>query len=127
MLFEVNSRTAHTEIGLWISYNFLYFNRNYYYMKLGILGNRFFHDYDFIKRRILELFDIEVIDTIICRDTSGVDALVKRFADDFNLKKDIKKPDWEKHEKEAPSICNQEIVDSSDCIFAFPSKSSGGT
>ena len=96
-------------------------------MKLGVLGNRFFHDYDFIKRRILDLFDIEVIDTIICRDTSGVDALVKRFADDFNLKKDIKKPDWEKHEKEAPSICNQEIVDSSDCIFAFPLKSSGST
>ena len=96
-------------------------------MKLGIVGSRLFHDYDFIKRRIFERFDIEVIDTIVSGGANGVDALGERFADDFNLKKDIAKPDWKKHGKGAALIRNQEIVDSSDCIVAFPLKSSGGT
>ncbi|MCL2215362.1 MAG: hypothetical protein FWC06_09215 [Treponema sp.] len=94
-------------------------------MKLGIIGDCLFIDYGFVKRAILGLFDIEVIDTIVCGETEGVGALAVRFADDFNSKKDIKKLDKKESVREVRSILYQEIVDSSDHLILFPEKNSG--
>jgi len=96
-------------------------------MKLGIIGSRFFTDYEFLKAKVLESFNIQEIDTIVSGGARGADTLGERFADEFNLKKDISKPEWEKYGKGAAFIRNQEIVDRSDCLIAFPLKESHGT
>jgi len=96
-------------------------------MKLGVVGSRLFDNYDFIKNRIFENFYINEIDTIVSGGAEGVDTLAERFAEEFGFHKDITKPNWKKHGKGAAFIRNQEIVDGSDCLIAFPIKTSGGT
>ena len=96
-------------------------------MKLGVVGSRLFVDYDFLKEKILETIPLGEIDTIVSGGARGVDTLAERFADEFNLKKNIKKPDWDGIGKYAALIRNTEIVENSDCVIAFPIKQSGGT
>jgi predicted Rossmann fold nucleotide-binding protein DprA/Smf involved in DNA uptake len=96
-------------------------------MKLGVIGSRLFDDYEFLKNKILEHFDVSIIDTIVSGGAKGVDTLGERFADEFGIKKDISKPDWNKYGKGAAFIRNQEIVNCSDMLIAFPIKTSGGT
>jgi hypothetical protein len=96
-------------------------------MKLGIIGSRLFGNYEFVKGKILENFDIETVDTIVSGGAKGVDTLGERFADEFGFKKDIAKPDWKKHGKGAAFIRNQEIVDHAEEFIAFPIRESGGT
>jgi len=96
-------------------------------MKLGVIGSRLFNDYEFVKSKIIENFTVSDIDTIVSGGAKGVDTLRERFADEFNLQKDITKPDWKKYGKGAAFIRNQDIVNGSDCLIAFPIKSSGGT
>jgi predicted Rossmann fold nucleotide-binding protein DprA/Smf involved in DNA uptake len=96
-------------------------------MKLGIIGSRLFDDYKFVKNKIIENFDIKTIDTIISGGAKGVDTLGEQFADEFGLKKDISKPDWNKYGKGAAFIRNQEIVDHAEELIAFPIRESGGT
>jgi predicted Rossmann fold nucleotide-binding protein DprA/Smf involved in DNA uptake len=96
-------------------------------MKLGIIGSRLFDDYEFAKSKILENFDVKIIDTVVSGGAKGVDTLGERFADEFGLKKDISKPDWKKHGKGAAFIRNQEIVDHAEELIAFPIRESGGT
>jgi hypothetical protein len=96
-------------------------------MKLGVIGSRLFDDYEFVKNKILENFDVESIDTIVSGGAKGVDTLGEQFTDEFGIQKDISKPDWNKYGKGAAFIRNQEIVDHSDILIAFPIKTSGGT
>jgi predicted Rossmann fold nucleotide-binding protein DprA/Smf involved in DNA uptake len=96
-------------------------------MKLGIIGSRLFNNYEFVKQKIIENFDIKTIDTIISGGAKGVDTLGEQFADEFCILKDISKPDWNKHGKGAAFIRNQEIVNRADVLIAFPIKNSGGT
>jgi len=96
-------------------------------MKLGVVGSRLFDDYDFVKDKILKTFDINEVDTIVSGGAKGVDTLGERFAEEFNLKKDITKPDWKKYGKGAAFIRNGDIVNNSDYLIAFPIKESGGT
>jgi predicted Rossmann fold nucleotide-binding protein DprA/Smf involved in DNA uptake len=96
-------------------------------MNLGIIGSRLFSNYEFIKSKVLENFDVKNIDTIVSGGARGVDTLGEQFADEFDIQKDIAKPDWDKYGKGAAFIRNQEIVDLSDVLIAFPIKSSGGT
>jgi predicted Rossmann fold nucleotide-binding protein DprA/Smf involved in DNA uptake len=96
-------------------------------MKLGIVGSRLFNNYEFVRNKIIENFDIKNIDAIISGGAKGVDTLGEQFADEFGILKDITKPDWNKHGKGAAFIRNQEIVDISDVLITFPIKSSGGT
>jgi len=96
-------------------------------MKLGVVGSRQFDDYGFVKGKILESFDVKEISGIVSGGAIGVDTLGERFADEYGLSKNISKPDWKKHGKGAAFIRNQEIVDNSDCLIAFPIKESGGT
>jgi hypothetical protein len=96
-------------------------------MKLGVIGSRLFDDYEFVKNKILENFDIRTINTIVSGGTKGVDTLGEQFVDEFGIKKDISKPDWNKYGRGAAFIRNQKIVDHADILIAFPIKSSGGT
>jgi predicted Rossmann fold nucleotide-binding protein DprA/Smf involved in DNA uptake len=96
-------------------------------MKLGIVGSRLFNNYEFIKNKILDNFNVKNIDTIVSGGARGVDLLGEIFADEFGIQKDIAKPDWSKYGKGAAFIRNQEIIDRSDVLIAFPIKSSGGT
>jgi len=96
-------------------------------MKLGVIGSRLFDDYDFVEKKILENFDIKEIDTIVSGGAKGVDTLGEIFAMKYNLKRDITKPDWKGLGKGAAFIRNQQIVDNSDCLIAFPIGTSGGT
>jgi predicted Rossmann fold nucleotide-binding protein DprA/Smf involved in DNA uptake len=96
-------------------------------MKLGIIGSRLFDNYEFIKNKIIENFDIKNIDTIVSGGARGVDTLGEQFADEFGIPKDITKPDWNKYGKGAAFIRNQEIVNKADILIAFPIRNSGGT
>jgi hypothetical protein len=96
-------------------------------MKLGIVGSRQFNDYEFVKSKILENFDIGSIDTIVSGGARGVDTLGERFANEYGFKKEIFKPDWNSYGKGAALIRNQEIVNQADELIAFPIRESGGT
>jgi predicted Rossmann fold nucleotide-binding protein DprA/Smf involved in DNA uptake len=96
-------------------------------MKLGVIGSRLFDNYEFVKGKILENFDVRTIDAIVSGGAKGVDTLGEKFADEFHLKKDITKPDWKKYGKGAAFIRNQEIVDHAKELIAFPIRESGGT
>jgi predicted Rossmann fold nucleotide-binding protein DprA/Smf involved in DNA uptake len=96
-------------------------------VKLGIIGSRLFDDYGFVRSKILENFNVDDISAVVSGGAKGVDTLGERFADEFDLEKDITKPDWKKHGKGAAFIRNQEIVDNADELIAFPIRESGGT
>jgi predicted Rossmann fold nucleotide-binding protein DprA/Smf involved in DNA uptake len=99
-------------------------------MKIGIVGSRLFDNYDFVKQSILDALDVidmRNIDTVVSGGAKGVDTLGEQFADEFNLKKLIFRPDWKKDGKGAAMLRNTDIVNNSDILFAFPIKESGGT
>jgi len=96
-------------------------------MNLGIVGSRDFNDYDKLKKEILTLYSIDKIKCIVSGGANGADKLGERFAEEFNLKKRIFYPDWNKYGKRAGFIRNKDIVDNSDKLIAFWDGKSKGT
>lgn len=95
-------------------------------IRLGVVGSRDCTDYQLIKKEI-DYFNSRLpIDLIVSGGARGVDSLAERWADENNVKKLIFYPDLSKG-KRGYAIRNQQIVDSSSHIIAFPSKKGKGT
>ena len=96
-------------------------------MKLAIVGSRDFVDYDLLRQKALELFEIGKIDKIISGGARGADTLAERFADEFNIPKEIHPADWKTYGRAAGYIRNQRIVRCCDELIAFWMNNSSGT
>ena len=101
-------------------------------MKLAIVGGRDFNNsVDIIDVLTSWFFDPLNnkfrFDTIISGGAKGADSLGEQFADDYEVKKQIFKPEWDKYGKSAGFIRNQTIVDNCDMVLAFWDGQSRGT
>ncbi|MFW6046326.1 MAG: DUF2493 domain-containing protein [Candidatus Woesearchaeota archaeon] len=97
-------------------------------MKLGIVGSRNFNNFKLLENTILGNFsNLEYIDVIVSGGAKGADTLAEKFAEKYNIKTEIYKPDWKTHGKKAGFIRNREIVDNSDFVIAFWNGESKGT
>lgn len=104
------------------------------YMKIGIVGYRYFNDYTLFKQCIIEYLkelEIDIEDeelTIISGGASGTDSLAKKFSIDNNIDFTEYPAEWHKYgSPQAAYIRNQKIVDDSELIIAFLHPQSRGT
>jgi hypothetical protein len=97
-------------------------------VRMGVVGYRNYNDYDHIKRE-LDTFQTKAdskIDLIVSGGCTGVDTLAERWADENNIPKLILLP-IKKLGKRSFAIRDQEIVNSSTHMMAFPSTRGKGT
>lgn len=108
-------------------------------MKIIIAGNRYFEDYDFLKRGINNIFrhieneggkPLNNI-MIVSGGARGTDTMAARFAKENNIPFKEFRADWGKHGRAAGPIRNQEMADfvkNGDCLLiAFWDYESRGT
>lgn len=95
-------------------------------MKVAVVGSRNFKDERFVKDMMFEAirFDNWVL---ISGGAKGVDTWAEEVADMMHWKKQIIKPDWNKHGKSAGFIRNEQIIKEADIIYAFWDGGSKGT
>jgi len=97
-------------------------------VRMGVVGYRGYYDYDHIKRE-LDTFQIKAdskIDLIVSGGCTGVDTLGERWADENNIPKLILLP-IKSLGKRSYAIRDQEIVNCSTHMMAFPSDLGKGT
>lgn len=90
-------------------------------MKLAIVGSRTITSLDlsdYIKERP---------DVIITGGAMGVDTVAEEFARSHGIPLDVHKPDYSTHNRKAPLIRNQEIVEQADEVLAIWDGHSKGT
>ena len=96
-------------------------------MKLAIVGCRTFNDYEFVKKHVLELYDIKEITHIISGGATGVDTLAKQLSEEYHITFIEFKADWNTHGKAAGPIRNRVIIDNATHVIAFWDYQSKGT
>jgi hypothetical protein len=89
-------------------------------MRLGITGSRFFEDYDYVKEKIESVVDPKDVELFVSGSAKGIDRDGERWASENNIPIESIKPNYEKFGKGAPFIRNEEIVNQSDVMVAFP-------
>lgn len=97
-------------------------------MNLGVVGSRYFKDYDFVEKHINAY--IKIVGkpiNIISGGALGVDTLAKEYAKKNNINFIEYKADWKKYGKSAGPKRNTLIVEASTHIIAFPSRNGKGT
>ena len=93
-------------------------------LKIGIVGTR-------IPKITFEEFS-QIIDDyklthIVSGGAKGIDTFAENYAKLNNIPFTIFPSEYNKYGRLAPFVRNQQIVDASDMIIAFPSKDSKGT
>lgn len=109
-------------------------------MRVIIAGSRSFNDYEFLKTNCLNIFrqlKAEGYDTkretleIISGTAKGADRLGEQFANEFNLKLIRFPADWNKYEKRAGYIRNEQMAlyakEDNGVLIAFWNETSKGT
>lgn len=114
-------------------------------MKIGIVGNREFINYNFVKdymNKYLSENNLKYSDIIICSGGArGVDKLAEKYAEEYNIPLNIYKANWHdftppckikinkygKYNSLAGFNRNKKIVMFSDVIIAFWNGKSKGT
>lgn len=95
---------------------------------VGIVGSRNFNDYDLFLTKINQWILINgPIIKIVSGGAFGVDSLAAQYANNNNIELLIFPADWKQFGKAAGPIRNQQIVNASEKIIAFPSNESIGT
>jgi len=94
-------------------------------MKLAIVGSRTFNDYNLLKQKILENYDINDIELIVSGGAVGADKLSEIFSKEYNIKMLIFYPDWGRFGKVAGFKRNIDIIKNSDEVIAFTNGSKG--
>jgi hypothetical protein len=95
-------------------------------MKVGVIGTRRFEDYALMHATLNKINNKFKIDLIISGGAQGADSLAEKWADSYEIKTIIHKPDWSVGKK-AAAIRNIKIVEDSDIIIAFWDGISKGT
>ena len=98
-------------------------------VRMGVVGYRGYHNYAHIKKELDELQSANPdnqIDLIVSGGCTGVDLLGERWADENNIPKLILLP-VKTLGKRSFAIRDQEIVNSSTHMLAFPSVLGKGT
>ena len=102
-------------------------------MILGVSGTRYpsisYNEFtSLLKEELINLSKVGSSEIEFCSGGAiGIDTYIRNYA--IECKIPIKEflPDYNKYGKPAPMIRNQQIVDYSDLVIAFPSKNSRGT
>ena len=96
---------------------------------VGIVGSRYFNNYDHFKLCIAHWMKAYgPITNIVSGGATGADSLAYRYALENGMKDAIiHKPEYEKYDDAATRIRNQLIVDDSQHLIAFTASSSVGT
>ncbi len=112
-------------------------------MILAIVGSRDFHDYSFIKGKVLENFNISEITEIVSGGAKGVDEIAERISKEFGIDLHIFRAKW--HDLSQPDARikkglrgvdydanagfrrNRKIVQHASCVIAFQLNESSGT
>jgi len=96
-------------------------------MKIAIVGSRTFDDYNLLSDIVGRFAAHYVKVTIVSGGATGADLLAKRFAEDSGFDYLEFLPDWDKLGKKAGFVRNEDIIKSSDVVFAFWDGVSKGT
>lgn len=96
-------------------------------MKVGVIGSRTITDYNLIKNKLDILNEHYKITKIVSGGAKGVDSYGKKYANDNGLPITEYLPDWNKYNKAAGFIRNQDIVKDSNIVIAFIENGSKGT
>lgn len=102
-------------------------------MKVAIVGSRDYHNYETIKNTMdrikynLKRLQLVEITEIVSGGAPGVDTLAQRYAEENKLQFKVFPADWAQFGKAAGPMRNQQIVDYSDYVVAFPMGPSRGT
>lgn len=94
--------------------------------RMGVVGYRDCTDYELIKKELDYFNSRRKIDLIVSGGARGVDKLGERWADESGVPKLIFYPDF-RMGKRGYAVRNQQIVDHSTHILAFPSNKGKGT
>ncbi len=100
---------------------------------IGIVGSRNFTDYDSFKTAVLKVlmeFKIEAVEGIVSGGAIGTDKMAERFADEFGIQKyifPVTKEAYKLYGKVAPLKRNEQIINLSSHLIAFPSRFGSGT
>jgi len=98
-------------------------------MNVAIVGSRDYTNYDEFKwfvETTLQTWRLDDIQ-VVTGGAKGADSMAEKWAIENNLAIKIFKPDWLKYGKAAGPLRNQQIVENSTHVIAFPSKSGKGT
>lgn len=91
-------------------------------MRVGVIGTRYFENYELLKETLNNL----EIDVVISGGAKGADSLAEKWANDNGIELIVHKPDWSLGKRGA-ALRNQKIVNDSDIIVAFWNGVSRGT
>lgn len=92
-------------------------------MKLAVVGNRSFNDYDLLKMELKKY----TITEIVSGGAIGADELAEKFAKEYNIPIKVFKPNWSLYGKAAGYKRNAEIWQYADEGIAFWNGVSTGT
>ena len=96
--------------------------------KLAVVGSRDFGDYETLKHFITSNLNMDEYDTIVSGGAKGADTLAERFADEFNKKKVVFRPDWSRYGDKASFLRNTDIIETADeCVAFLNNPKSAGT
>lgn len=84
--------------------------------RIAFTGGRTYNNEKTVKR----VLDFLQVDVVLVGDASGLDALVRKHAENNNLIRTVYKANWETHGKSAGPIRNAIMVGESDILVAFP-------
>jgi len=100
--------------------------------RLAIVGSRDFKDYTTFEKYVNDTLiewnlQRDEITYIVSGGAKGTDTLAEKYASNNNIHMTIYKPDWKQYGKAAGIMRNTDIIQDSDYVIAFPSKSGKGT
>ena len=97
-------------------------------MHVGIVGSRFFNNYQLFEKKILE-WEVKngTITKIISGGCRGTDRLAEIFAKKYGKELFVHNADWNKYGKGAGPKRNTLIVNDANYLIAFPTSNSIGT
>jgi hypothetical protein len=95
---------------------------------LGIVGSRYFDDYDEFKKILTQwIKDNGTIDEIVSGGANGVDSMAKKYANENKIKFTVYEADWNTYGDKAGPMRNTKIVEKANCLLALPGPESTGT
>ena len=101
---------------------------SYNKMKVGIVGSLHFNDYSRFSNILEDFIKIHgKPTTIISGGCSGADKLAERWAQEHSILINIYYAEWGKYGKAAGLKRNVKIIEQSDYLIAFPSRTGKGT